>query len=82
MELRALVTATRQLYGALKNPVHALVRDLRQLAHLKVVAFRRDAANDLWWVALRLEWPTEITETAFFEQVKNFPKAKTSPLLP
>ena len=82
MELRDLITATRQLYGALKNPVHALVRDLRQLAHLKAVAFRRDAANDLRWVDLRLEWPTEITETAFFEQVKNFPKAKTSPLLP
>ena len=82
MELRDLTTATRQLYGALKNPVHALVRDLRQLAHLKAVAFRRDAAKDLWWVDLRLEWPTEITETAFFERVKNFPKAKTSPLLP
>lgn len=82
MELRDLITATRQLYGALKNPVHALVRDLRQLAHLKAVAFRRDAANDLRWVDLRLEWPTEITETAFFKQVKNFPQAKTSPLLP
>ena len=82
MELRDLITATRQLYGALKNPVHALGRDLRQLEHLKAVAFRRDAANDLRWVDLRLEWPAEITETAFFEQVKNFPQAKTSPLLP
>ena len=82
MELEDLETATRQLYGALKNPVHALVRDLLQLEHLKAVAFRRDAANDFRWVDLRLEWPTEITKTAFFERLKNLPKAETSPLLP
>ena len=82
MELRDLMAATRPLYDELKNPAHALVRDLRQLEHLTAVTFRHDANNDLWWVELRLEWPTEITQTAFFERVKNFPKAKTSPLLP
>ena len=34
MELSALIAATRQFYNALKNPVHALVRDLSQLEHL------------------------------------------------
>ncbi len=81
MELSALIAATRQFYNALKNPVHALVRDLSQLEHLTAVTFRRDA-NNSFWVDLRLEWPTEITQTTFFERVKNFPKAKTSPLLP
>ena len=82
MELGDLITATRPLYGELKKPAHALVRDLRQLEHLTAVVFRHDAKNDHWWVDLRLEWPTEITQTAFFERVKNFPKAKTSLLLP
>ena len=82
IELGDLITATRPLYGELKKPAHALVRDLRQLEHLTAVAFRHDAKNDHWWVDLRLEWPTEITQTAFFERVKNFPKAKTSLLLP
>ena len=82
MELGDLMAATRQLYDQLKNPAHALVRDLRQLEHLTAVTFRHDANNDLWWVELRLEWPTEITQTAFFERVKSFPKAKTSSLLP
>ena len=81
MELSTLTAATRPLYGELKNPVHALVRDLRQLEHLTAVTFRRDA-NNSFWVDLRLEWPTEITQTAFFERVKSFPKAKTSSLLP
>lgn len=82
MELKDLIAATRQFYSTLKNPAHALVRDLRQLEYLKAVTFRQDADNDLWWVDLRLDWPTEITQTAFFQQVKSFPKAKTSPLLP
>ena len=82
MELENLISATRQLYGELKNPAHALVRDLRQLAHLSAVTFRQDAKTDHWWVDLRLEWPTEITQTDFFERVRNFPKAKTSSLLP
>ena len=33
-------------------------------------------------VEVCLEWPTEITRTDFFERVKNFPKAKSSPVLP
>lgn len=82
MGLGDLTTATRPLYGELKNPAHALVRDLRQLAHLSAVTFRRDAKTDHWWVDLHLEWPTEITQTAFFERVRNFPKAKTSSLPP
>jgi hypothetical protein len=30
---------------------------------------------------VRLEWPTEVTETEFFEQLKKLPKAKTHSFL-
>ena len=82
MGLGDLTTATRPLYGELKNPARALVRDLLQLEHLTAVALRHDDKTDHWWVDLRLKWPTEITQTDFFERVRNFPKAKTSSLLP
>ena len=81
MALNDLIADTRQSYGALKKPVHALSRDLSQLEYLKAVTIRPDAKNGLR-VELRLEWPTEITQTDFFERLKSFPKAKASPLLP
>ena len=79
--LNDLIADTRQSYGALKKPVHALIRDLKQLQYLKAVTIRSDAKNGSR-VELRLEWPTEITQTDFFERLKSFPKAKASPLLP
>ena len=81
MGLNDLIADTRQSYGALKNPDRAFSRDLSQLEYLKAVTIRPDAKNGLR-VELRLEWPTEITQTAFFERLKSFPKAKASPLLP
>ena len=81
VELKALEQKTFQFYRSLNNPVHALLRDLRQLAALKAVSVRQDQ-HKVWWIDVRLEWPTEITQTDFFERVKNFPKAKSSPFPP
>ena len=81
MELAALFNAVRPFYDSLKNPERAVVRDLNQLSSLKAVSIRRDG-RDKFWFDIRLEWPTEITQTAFFERVRKFPKAKASPLLP
>jgi hypothetical protein len=79
--LEQLVKTNIHRYSSLKNPEKALVRDLAQLIHLNAISVRRDDKKFLW-IDLRLEWPTEITETDFFERVKSFPKAKTSSLLP
>ncbi len=57
------------------------MRDLSQLIRLNAVSVRRDNKKSLW-IDLRLEWPTEITETDFFERFKHSPKAKTLSLLP
>ncbi len=79
--LEQLVKTNIHRYSSLKSPEKALIRDLSQLMNLKAISLRRDDKKAIW-VDLRLEWPTEITETDFFERVKSFPKAKTSPLLP
>ena len=79
--LEQLVKTNIHRYSSLKNPEKALGRDLSQLMNLNAVSLRRGDKKTLW-VDLRLEWPTEITETEFFERVKSFPKAKTSALLP
>ncbi len=75
-----LVQTVLHHYRPLQNPHRALTRDLAQLLHLGAISGRQDDKKTLW-IAPRLEWPTEITETDFFERVKSFPKAKTSSLL-
>jgi len=80
IEVKALEQKTIQFYRSLNNPVHALLRDLHQLVNLKAVSVRQEQHK--LWIGVRLEWPTEITQTAFFERVKNFPKAKSVSLVP
>ncbi|VAX25102.1 hypothetical protein MNBD_NITROSPINAE03-727 [hydrothermal vent metagenome] len=67
-------------YRDLKNPEKAFTRDINNLLNLGAIDMKRDERGELhFWV--KLEWATEITETDFFEKVKQFPKAKTHPLL-
>lgn len=63
---------------ALKTPRKALVRDLGELATLRAVEYRRDGRGDMEF-RVRLEWPTEITESKFFETLQRLPKAKSYP---
>ena len=71
---------TAQHYKDLKKPEVALVRDLSNLLYLRALRIVRPAKQTVF--AVRLAWPTEITETAFFERLKTLPKAKTHRLLP
>ena len=63
-------------YHGLKNPQKALIRDLTNLNNLKAIAFEK-AGENRWNIFVRLQWPTEITETEFFRKLKELPKAKT-----
>lgn len=69
-------------YRDLKKPEVALVRDLTNLLHLRALRMVRATATTPAHFALRLSWPTEITETAFFQRLETLPKAKTHRLLP
>ena len=75
IEWATLIERTRALYDV-KNPIMALVRDVNNLTALKATWVRK-IADGRFLIGVRLEWPTEVTETEFFEQVRKLPKAKT-----
>jgi Fic family protein len=75
VDLSVLEKKSASLYGKLKNPLSALIRDLNYLLNLR--AIRHEKIGSEYRLYVRLEWPTEITETEFFRQVKKMPKSKT-----
>lgn len=75
MTLRELTKRTAHFY-AVKNPYKALIRDLNALIELDAISGKRIAAEGDFLISIRLEWPTKITETEFFQRVKAMPKAK------
>ena len=80
-EMFALYETLERQYGNLKEPVRAYIRDLNHLSGLRAITVRNvdgeNSALTSYIVKLRLEWATEITETEFYRQVNQLPKAKT-----
>ncbi|MDT5157345.1 MAG: hypothetical protein QOH51_1702 [Acidobacteriota bacterium] len=77
MEWRDIMKRTTHLYEKLSNPTTALFRDINHLLELGTINYRYENNNTRLIFVLRLEWPTEITETDFFAKIKQLPKAKT-----
>jgi Fic family protein len=79
LSVSALRTKTSPIY-TVKGPVKALIRDLNYLIGLKAIKITKRTAPDAdlseIFIDVNLEWPTQITETAFFRQVKEMPKGK------
>ena len=67
---------TEELYKKLKSPINALGRDLVGLIELRAIDATQDPKGR-YVFKVRLEWPTEITETDFFDRIRKLPKAKT-----
>lgn len=80
MPLEKIIDRTDSEYRSLKEPRTAVVRDLNSLIGLGALKFEKVASGS-FRIGVRLEWPTEITETRFFEQLKKLPKAKTHAFL-
>jgi Fic family protein len=76
MDWNEFVKASSRHYSGLKNWTTALSRDVNGLLTLKTVSIEKVAENK-WTITLRLEWPSEITESRFMELVRQMPKAKT-----
>ena len=82
IEINALFREFRHIY-ALKDPYSGYVRDMTALRNLRAISiFPKDQTNTLasapiLAARIRLSWPTEITETEFFHEMKNLPRAKT-----
>lgn len=63
------------LYAGLRKPDHGLIRDLNNLVWLRAIRTYKQGDGSLC-LGVRLEWPTEITEKAFFQRIKTLPGAK------
>jgi Fic family protein len=79
MELAPLWNELQIVYRPLKNGRKAFVRDLNNLLEIEALDLQVEGEKDnrKHRLVLRLDWATEITETAFFERAKKFLKAKT-----
>lgn len=79
VEWSALIERTRDLYKV-KTPIRTLVRDVNSLTALGAIRVQKIGDNR-YLIGVRLEWPTEITETEFFERVRKLPTSKTHSFL-
>lgn len=80
MDFQQIIQRTNSLYASLQNPFDALVRDLNHLIELRTITYTRSGEDRIIFT-VRLEWGTEITETDFFDKLRQLPRAKTHPFL-
>ncbi len=71
-----MLEETELFYESLKAPGKAIIRDLNELKDLGSIGWNEFEEDDYEFF-VRLSWPTEITETEFFEKIKKLPQAKT-----
>jgi Fic family protein len=73
-----LFTRTRPLYSSIKDDSNAYVRDIVQLKNIRAIhvtgVLEKPAEAT---VAINLDWPQEIDEGEFLQQMKAMPKGKT-----
>ena len=81
IEFRDLFDLLEKHYDTLKTPHRAYVRDLNHLSGLRAISVRQTKGQRpepvKFFVSVRLEWATEITETEFYRQINQLPEAKT-----
>lgn len=82
-EFETLFSALEATYKTVANPRKAIVRDINQLQQLLALRVLRDPDPQLrrFFIEARLDWPSRITESEFFEKVKQMPKAKADSFL-
>lgn len=74
MGVRELVDKTMPKYASLKSGMKGFIRDINALFELGAIALDAKGEN----IAVNLDWPTEMTESEFFNRVKNMPTATTA----
>jgi cell filamentation protein, protein adenylyltransferase len=62
-------------YGGKSHFGKAFIRDMSGLIELRAIKIDK-VADHKWNIAIRLEWPSEITDSDFFEKIRNMPKGK------
>jgi Fic family protein len=80
IEFNELVESVRKDYSSRKNPMNAIIRDLNRLQALGAVRIDQsipDKKTPIFYITVRLDWPSRITETEVFTKLATLPKAKT-----
>jgi Fic family protein len=75
IEYREFYEVMEKHYRTLRIPARAYVRDLNHLLRLGAITVTKQ--DDEYFIAVRLDWATEITETQFFREINRLPEAKT-----
>ena len=71
------VAEANHLYTKHKDRRAAITRDVSKLLALDAVKVEWDQAGQGWpLISVNLDWPSTITETEFFEKIKELPKSK------
>jgi Fic family protein len=63
-------------YGNLTNPQQAFIRDVISLMEIGAIRIDLESGR-AFRIRAHLEWPTEITESEFFERIERMPHTKT-----
>ncbi len=74
LALDEVMDRTLIYYGKLASPYPALIRDLNNLIGLKAISAKKIDKGHM--LNVNLDWPTKITETEFFQNIKDLPKGK------
>jgi Fic family protein len=80
VDVQDLFDVMEKHYSTLKAPFRAFIRDMNQLGRLGAIRIRKTpdkTPDERYLISVRLEWPTEITETEFYRQINQLPEAKT-----
>lgn len=79
-DFEELVKTLGDNYTSMKIPRKAIVRDVNHLSSLKAIFVNKTAENR-FLIGVRLEWPSETTESSVFEAIRKLPKAKSRSFL-
>ena len=76
IHLEKIIEKTQKVYESLKSPRKAIIRDLNHLIRLEAI-YHKQTDDGRLLLFVDLDWPTKITETDFFQSVRDLPKDKT-----
>ncbi len=72
VRLQELLIRVLPNYQNLKNDLKAIIRDLMWLQEVRAITFRKD--GEVQTVEANLDWPSVMTESDFFQQVRLMPR--------
>jgi Fic family protein len=80
IEFLQLVEALKENYVSRRSPINAIIRDVNRLQAMgavKIEVEEPSPKNPIYYISVRLDWPSKITETEFFRRLAQLPKSKT-----